>query len=257
MRIKRAIIGVLVGLIAGIGLEYINAFLTFLMPPFLVLLPLAMLIGGCIGAVVKGSNRTHLIGDSQSLRHLPIRVAEFIKLVIKKMRYRREVRADVRAELTAHFEDELKECKTQAEKEQKAEQVIAGFGDAKLLAVLLRRAKKRCRPLWRAIFARACQAVVLSFICLILYGVWFFSGKPVITTDYIAELNRIVRPTADDNLNAAPLYNKAAKLYENLPDDISKLLSKKHAEVTAEEKQLIKKWLTDNQETLELMRLTE
>ena len=79
--------------------------------------------------------------------NLPTCAAEFIKFVIKKMRYRKNVRAEVMAELAAHFEDELKECKTDQEKQQKAKQLITDFGDVKLLAVLLRRAKKRCRPL--------------------------------------------------------------------------------------------------------------
>ena len=94
------------------------------------------------------------------LQNLPACAAEFIKLVIKKMRYRKKVRADVQAELTAHFEDELRGCKTDQEKEQKARQLIEQFGDAKLLGILLRRAKKRCRPGWRNVFAKACQTVV-------------------------------------------------------------------------------------------------
>ena len=80
------------------------------------------------------------------LGNLPVAAVDFIRLVIKKMRYRRKVRRDVQAELTAHFEDELKDCKTDEQREQKARQLIAGFGDVKLLAILLRRAKKRCRP---------------------------------------------------------------------------------------------------------------
>ena len=79
---------------------------------------------------------------------LPISVEEYIKLIVKKMRYRRKVRQDVLEELTAHFEDELKDCKTDEDRQQKAKELIAGFGDVKLLAVLLRRAKKRCRSLW-------------------------------------------------------------------------------------------------------------
>ena len=74
------------------------------------------------------------------LQNLPACAVEFIKLVIRKMRYRRKVRRDVQAELAAHFEDEIKDCATDKEKEQKAQQLIAGFGDVKLLAVLLRRA---------------------------------------------------------------------------------------------------------------------
>jgi len=181
-----------------------------------------------------------------NLQNLPACAVEFIKLVIKKMRYRREVRLDVQAELAAHFEDELKDLATDDEKGQKAQQLIAGFGDVKLLAVLLRRAKKRCRPLWRTMAARAFQAVGVLILCFILYVVWFLTGKPVITTDYVAELNRMVRPVADESLNAASLYNKSIEVFENLPVEISKVLGKKYYEVTEEDKQLIEKWLTDN-----------
>ncbi|GAI50387.1 unnamed protein product, partial [marine sediment metagenome] len=125
--------------------------------------------------------------------NLPACAVEFIKLVIRKMRYRKKVRQDVQAELSAHFEDELKDCATDEEKAQKAQQLIAGFGDVKLLAVLLRRAKKRCRPLWRTVVARTFQTVGVLIVCFVIYVVWFLTGKPVITTDYVAELNRIVR----------------------------------------------------------------
>jgi hypothetical protein len=185
------------------------------------------------------------------LSKLPVAAADFIRLVVKKMRYRRVVQDDVRAELAAHFEDELKSVKTDAEREQKAKQLVNGFGDAKMLAILLRRAKKRCRPLWRTVVARAFQAVGVLFVCLVLYIVWFLTGKPVVTTDYIAELNNMVRPVADESLNAAPLYNKASKVFEDLPDDISRLLGKKYYEVTSEEKQLMEKWLTDNEKVLQ------
>jgi hypothetical protein len=197
--------------------------------------------------IMKEKEKDKLFGN------LPNCAAEFIQLVIKKMRYRKKVRADVMAELVAHFEDGLKDCKSDEEKEQKAQQLIADFGDVKLLAVLLRRAKKRCRPLWRTIVARTFQTIGVLILCFIIYVTWFLSGKPVITTDYVAELNRIVRPAADENLNAAPLYVEAAELVEKLPDETKELLSKKYNEVTSEEKQLIEKWLNENKEILDLV----
>jgi len=125
---------------------------------------------------------------------LPACAAEFIKLVIRKMRYRRKVRQDVQAELAVHFVDELKDCKTDAEKEQKAQKLIAEFGDVKLLAVLMRRAKKRCRPLWRTIIARTFQTAGVIIVCFIFYTIWFLSGKPAISIDYLAVLNQMVQP---------------------------------------------------------------
>ena len=158
----------------------------------------------------------------RKLSNLPFAAVDFIKLVVKKMRYRRIVQDDVQAELAAHFEDELNTVKTDDEREQKAKQLVNGFGDAKMLAVLLRRAKKRCRPLWRTVVARAFQTVGVLFICLVLYIVWFLTGKPVVTTDYISELNNMVRPVADESLNAAPFYIKAVEVFEELPDELAR-----------------------------------
>ena len=105
------------------------------------------------------------------LQNLPECAKDFIKLVIKKMRYRKKVRDEVMAELIAHFEDELQSCATDEEKEQKAQQLIGKFGDVKLLATLLRRAKKRCRPLWREIIARVAQGIVILFVCCLAFCV--------------------------------------------------------------------------------------
>ncbi|MFH1884582.1 MAG: hypothetical protein ABIL62_17945 [Planctomycetota bacterium] len=168
------------------------------------------------------------------LRRLPDSAVAFINRVIKKMRYRKKVRSEVMAELTAHFEDELKDCKTDEENEQKAQQLITGFGDLKLLAILLHRAKKRCRPLWRTVVARTFQAVGVLILCFIFYVVWFLSGKPVITTNYVAEFNKIVRPPADESLNAAPLYLKAVGLHKELSDDFLLFFAQNHQAISEE-----------------------
>ncbi len=146
------------------------------------------------------------------LQNLPACAAEFIRLVIKKMRYRRKVRSDVMAELAAHFEDELKDCTKDEEREQKAQQLIKDFGDAKLLAVLLRRAKKRCRALWRTVVARTFQTVGILLFCFILYTVWFMTGRPTISVDYLALLNEMNQPQLADEDNAWPHYEKAIEL---------------------------------------------
>ena len=137
--------------------------------------------------------------DSQ-LQDLPRCAAEFIKLVIKKMRYRKSVRREVTAELAGHFEDELKECANNEEKQQKAEKLIAEFGDAKLLGILLRRAKKRCRPLWRTVIARTFQAVGLIIVSFIFYCVYITFGSPNISTNYVEQMNLLTRPVADESL---------------------------------------------------------
>ena len=67
---------------------------------------------------------------------LPECVGEYVRQLLKKMRYRRKVRNDVEAELTAHFEDELKDCKSGEEKEQKVRKLLSDFGD--LIVILVK-----------------------------------------------------------------------------------------------------------------------
>ncbi|HUV66425.1 MAG TPA: hypothetical protein VMW24_21225, partial [Sedimentisphaerales bacterium] len=132
--------------------------------------------------------------DKKESQNLPPSVVDFLDALVKKMRYRRKVCQEVRAELTAHFEDELRGCTTEQEKEKKARQFITEFGDLKLLAILLRRAKKRCRPLWRTVVARTFQVIGMLLLCFILYAIWFSCGKPTIKVDYVALFNRMNQP---------------------------------------------------------------
>ena len=205
---------------------------------------------------MKKRKMDKLFGD------IPDCAKDFIELVIKKMRYRKKVQADVMAELAAHFEDELRDCENDEEKQQRSQQLIEEFGDVKLLATLLRRAKKRCRPLWRTIVAKTFQTIGILILCFILYLGWFLSGKPIITTNYVAEMNRAVKPVidVDPNLNALPFYYQAAELLEQIEKDneenyekFEKLLSEKYTDLTDEQKQFTDKWLEDNAKLLELI----
>jgi len=200
----------------------------------------------------------------KSLDNLPTCAVEYINLVIKLMRYRRKVREDVRAELAAHFEDALKDCRTDEEREEKAQKLITEFGDAKLLAALTRRAKKRCRPLWRTLAARTFQTIGVLILCFILYCVYISFGRPNIAVDYAKELTRFARPVADETLNAAPIYTKACKLYVNplqlqeeqgtqtvSLDEITK--NKPHlSDLSDEQLSALRRWIQDNSEALNL-----
>ena len=190
--------------------------------------------------------------DDKTFENLPHSAVEYINLVIKNMRYRKKARDEVREELIDHFEVYLKDCATNEEKEQKTQRLLSEFGDPKILAVLMRRAKKRCRPLWRTVVARTFQALAAMIILLVLYVAWFFSGKPVITTNYIAELNKLVRPSADDSTNAFPLYNKAFKTLVDT-NDAKELLRMNFYDANDEQIKLIRQWLAKNDAPLALV----
>ncbi|MHC4467706.1 MAG: hypothetical protein ACYSYW_14325 [Planctomycetota bacterium] len=174
----------------------------------------------------------------QYLEGLPANAVGFIKLVIRKMRYRRKVRREVLAELSNHFKDALNDLKTQEQRDQGAQKLIEEFGEAKLLGKLLRRAKKRCRPFWRTAVVRSFQTVGVLILCLILYVVWFLTGKPAVTVDYLSQLNRLVRPVADESLNAAPLYIQAAQQLSEVSDEFLALFSREYRLILEEKKKL-------------------
>ncbi|UCC96865.1 MAG: hypothetical protein JSW66_13585, partial [Phycisphaerales bacterium] len=196
--------------------------------------------------------------DRKESENLPLSVTEFLEALLNKMRYRRKVRRDVRAELTAHFEDELKGCTTDEEKHKKAKQLVTDFGELKLLAILIRRAKKRCRPLWRTVVARTFQVVGVLFLCLVVYTIWFSCGKPTIRVDYVAMFNRMNQPRVLDRDNAWPNYEEAISLYVPQSALTKKFISYRRKSIDRKEilrlknlindgRQEISQWLAQNQ----------
>jgi hypothetical protein len=185
---------------------------------------------------------------------LPPCVAEYIMQVLKKMRYRRKVRRDVQAELEAHFEDELKDCKTDEEKEQRTQQLITDFGEVKLLAVLLRRAKKRCRPLWRKALVRSFQALGIIVLYFLICLGSLVVGRPTISVNYVDWLNKLVRAGRDEVDNARPYYEKATQLYIKKPEELAAKPTKWSADLNDVELNLLPGWLEDNQAAIDALR---
>ena len=186
------------------------------------------------------------------LQNLPDCVVEYIKLVIKKMGYRRKVRLDVQAELAAHFNDELRDCQSEEEKNKIARQLITEFGDVKMLGILLHRAKKRCRPLWRTVVARTFQTIGILIVCFIFYAVWFSFGKPTISVDYVELLNEINRPQVRDQDNAWPHYEKAIELYVPQGPLVKQLILYRSIGTREREDALrLKKLLRDNEQKIQ------
>lgn len=186
--------------------------------------------------------------DKQNdFQNLPPCAAVFIGRVIKKMRYRKKVRQDVQAELVAHFEDGLKDCTTDHAKEQAALKLIADFGDIKLLALLLRRAKKRCRPLWRKVLVRSLQMLGVIFLYVLLCFSPLIVGTPRITVNYLDWLNELVRQGRDEADNAKPYYEKAIDLYVAMPELLSRRMSDWPADLNDVELDSLSTWLKKNE----------
>jgi hypothetical protein len=192
--------------------------------------------------------------QNNPFENLPPCASDYIKLIIKKMRWRKKVREDVQAELIAHFEDALRDCKTNDEKEKAAEELIANFGDADLIATLARRAKKRCRPMWQKAIIRLWQFLFVLFCFFNLYILWFFTGTPKITIDYLSQLNNYAKPAfSNDTQNAYTYYDQAAKKAEKIPKDLQRLFHKQYFECNEPEKKIGAEWIAANQDILQLI----
>ena len=187
---------------------------------------------------------------------LPGCVVEYISLVLKKMRYGRKVRREVSCELADHFVDALADCEGEGEREARAGELIERFGDAKVLARLIRRGKKRCRPLWKKAIIRGFQGMGVFIILFCFYAVWFVSGRPTIGVDYVARLNEIRKPQVRDKDNGWPYYEKAIELYveplEEIEDIVRKTSRKGSEQIrydnfSNEEQEAITKWIKSNE----------
>ena len=192
--------------------------------------------------------------DDDIFKGLPAAAADFIKLVIKNMGYRKKVRADVCAELVSHFEDGLKSCKSDEEKQQAAKKIIKDFGDAKLLGKLMKRAKKRCRPLWRTICARTFQVLGIILLFVIIRGATLAIGTTNVSVNYVDWLNNLGKADRDESSNAFPYFSKAADVFVDAPDDFWEIVHKRPADLNDVEISKLVDWNSKNQKAFEILK---
>ena len=193
---------------------------------------------------------------------LPSSAVELIDNIITSMRYSKSVCAEVKQELADHFTDTLYGCKTDDEKAKCVSEMADAFGDPKLLGVLVKRGKKRCRPLWQKVLAGIPLAIGCGTVVLALYIGWFFMGKPAVTVDYLAIWNEQVRPAANNDENAEPFYSMAAEAFNADVIEATEEINEKRFDesprslstLSEDELEVIKHWVADNDETLKFVR---
>jgi len=186
---------------------------------------------------------------------LPPVAVEYIRLVIKKMGYRRKVREDVQAELIAHFEDTLASCASEKEKEEASQKIITEFGNAKVIGILARRAKKRCRPLWRTVIVRSLQAAAIIVLYLGICFAHLNIGRPNISVNYVDWLNKLVSQGNSDSLNARPYFDKAVELWIPMFSEIlQKSLHDWPGDMNEAQRQAVAKVLDENAKAIELIK---
>jgi len=257
---RRIVILILIGAILGTVLAYfIVLFFGGSTSVSYVALLIPILSCVPIGISWNRSRSRQLLRYIESKRaagfeKLPVSVTDFIAEVINKMGYRR-VRRDVELELISYFNDAINDCNTDGEKDARGQTLIEQFGEPRFLAKLIRRAKKRCRPIWKKTLIRTAQATAALFLFLCLYTWWFVTGKPNIAIDYVARLNQMVRPEAPDDQNAWPYYQKAIDQYAEPNEPFNEMFvsirePKGHvsfASLSIPEQEAMRNWFVQNE----------
>ena len=195
--------------------------------------------------------------DPPENKELPEIVQQYIKRLARRV-HNRHMRRDVLAELRAHFADILADAPQDQDPHEQAQSLVAEFGDVKLLGKLIKRAKKRCYPMWVKVIGYACRTIIIAFVILVCYSIWFVRGKPTISVDYLAKFNEMSRPAADKSLNAGPHYLRASELFVPTTEVLTGLLRPSEgpgSTPTAEKRRLLNKWISENRPAVEELRL--
>ena len=143
--------------------------------------------------------------------NFPAPVGELIIRIIKRTRLWRLEKAAVADELISHFSDGVAAGTAAGE-------LIERFGDEKSAAKLIRRAKRRNRPLvWHVwnFMLRASGVIALIYL---VFLVRFCIGRPGEALDYVAIMNAPILKTPETD-RAWPLWRKAILAASDAPRD--------------------------------------
>lgn len=159
---------------------------------------------------------------------------------------------DVADELIAHFADGL-------ESGESVEQLIQDFGDERRAAKLIRRGKKRNRPLlWHALRGLGWAIAALLIFYLGLAG-YFLLGRPTPRINYIQLINGRTDQTPQDQLGW-PVYRRAILAVGPVNfggGELDKLLFPKpgvESLLKVESTPELTRWLRENVAAVELLR---
>lgn len=147
---------------------------------------------------------------------LPASLRGLLIQTVRATRLWRTEKADVAAELIAHFRDGIEAGRT-------PDQLIAAFGDSLVAARLIRRAKKQSRPLswklWLLLWKSIGALLILSALLYLVLFVRYHTGSPVVKVNPIATLNApaLSIPTEE---RAWSRYKLAISAYTKPHDDL-------------------------------------
>lgn len=149
---------------------------------------------------------------------LPAPLAGLVLKTVHRTRLWRGEKAEVAAELISHFSEGLATGAT-------PETLISTFGDTRVVARLIGRAKRQCRsPLWKLWISGWKLLALLLALAILLYGVLairLYTGRPTLRTNPVQQLNAPTLAIAEHD-RAWTIYKQAVASIEVVPDRLLK-----------------------------------
>lgn len=166
------------------------------------------------------SNMSPDKGEGDSYSVLPQALAELIRRVVHKARLWPSERRELMAELESHFREGLIELAQNGESLEESIGVLRdGFGDPDLTARLIRRSKKRGRPMIWKIFATTVLVLVAAAAAGGGYLAYVSIGTPTPTVDYIAKINEPLQRIPESD-RAWPILREALLQFRPFPAEL-------------------------------------
>lgn len=136
---------------------------------------------------------------------LPPSIQQLIERITDQSRLWRSEKIEIALELAGHFRDGLDAGRS-------SDDLIGEFGDIDQAVRLIRRAKKRTRPVWWRASKRTVQTIGLTVatavVLYLLLAARYFAGSPNPARDYVAEINAAAAAVPEDE-RAWPVYRSA------------------------------------------------
>lgn len=142
---------------------------------------------------------------------VPEPIDALIAQVVRKTGLSRAEKHAVTAELLAHFQDGLEAGAT-------PEELAESFGEPVTAAKLIRRAKRRCRPLVRQAVSWLGRGMLAACVAYLVYGVYLLTQRPEPTIDYLAVINSSVADLPAEK-TGWPLYREALASLQRKADE--------------------------------------
>lgn len=193
------------------------------------------------------------MAENVSGEALPSALSDLIERVVRGTRLWRSEKREVRAELESHFREGLEDLASEGLTEDAAVRVLCdNFGNPELTAKLIRRGKKRGRPMILKLAIAVSIAAMSAIGASATYMAVVTLGEPNPTVDYLKQLNEPIEKVAVEQ-RAWTVLRDALIAFKPMPDDLS-ALNPAEMQPGGADWAAVQRWIESNRSLLPSLR---